>query len=252
MEAKLKDRIALVTGGSKGIGREICLSLAREGALVGVNYRSNEFGALEVVRLIKAMGSEAVALKADVSSPDQAKELVDALLKKFGRVDILVNNAGILNRVLLSEMPLEKWDEMMTVFLRGTFLCVKFVLPRMLAQRYGKIITIAGTFGQYGGTSGYVHYATAKGGQIAFTKALAREVGPSNINVNAIAPGPVETEMLFTETSEEWRDMKKNTLPLRRFSSARDNAAAVVFLASEDGKSFTGQTLGANSGDVML
>jgi 3-oxoacyl-[acyl-carrier protein] reductase len=168
----------------------------------------------------------------------------------MGRVDVLVNDAGIFSQVLLHEMSSSEWDRIMNVNLRGVFLCTRYVLPHMLERGSGKIINIGSQLGQIGGRE-MVHYSASKGGVIAFTKALAREVSTKGVHVNAIAPGPILTDMMKEET-DEWRDAKLAELPMGRFGQAHEVAPTAVFLASDDSSYYVGQTLGPNGGDVML
>jgi 3-oxoacyl-[acyl-carrier protein] reductase len=165
-------------------------------------------------------------------------------------VDVLVNNAGVVSEYSVADMPVTEWDRIMSINLRGPFLCTRAVLPGMINQGHGRIINIASQLGQLGGES-MAHYSASKAGVIGFTKALAREVSHLNILVNAIAPGPIETEMLASE-SEAWRQRKLSQLPMRRFGTVQEVAPTAVFLASSDSSYFTGQTLGPNGGDVTL
>ena len=248
---KLENRVALVTGGSRGLGEAIVYALAEEGANVGVNYVRNKELAEQICESIrKKNGVKAITLKADVSIPDEVQEMVDTMLKEFGKIDILVNNAGIVSRGNIVDFSLEDWNRVLAVDLTGIFLCTKAVLPSMLKRREGRIINIASQLGQIGG-AGRVAYCTAKGGVISFTKALARELAQDGILVNCVAPGPIETDMLAS-ASEEWRRTKESSLPLGRFGWPKELAPSVVFLASSDGDIYVGQTLGPNCGDVML
>jgi 3-oxoacyl-[acyl-carrier protein] reductase len=197
-----------------------------------------------------ADGGQATYLQTDVSDQVQVEAMVGRVLAQFGQIDILVNNAGIVSQVFLADMPVEEWDRVMAVNLRGVFLCTRFVLPHMLAQGHGKIISIASNLGQIGGAE-MVHYSASKGGVIAFTKALAREVSNKGIQVNAIAPGPILTDMMKAESSE-WQDQKLSELALGRFGQPSEVAPTAVFLASDDSSYYVGQTLSPNGGDTML
>jgi len=248
---KLENKVILVTGGSRGIGTAIVYALAEEGANIGINYVKNKESAEQICENIrKKNGVKAIALKADVAIPEEVQEMVDTMLREFGKIDILVNNAGIAYRAKLVDTSVENWNRMLATNLTGVFLCTKAVLPSMLKCREGRIINIASQLGQIGAAE-RVTYSAAKGGVIAFTKALARELAPDGILVNCIAPGPIETDMLAS-ASEKWRQAKKSSLPLGRFGLAKEVAPSVVFLASSDGDIYVGQTLGPNSGDVML
>ncbi|MDA8233734.1 MAG: 3-oxoacyl-ACP reductase FabG, partial [Clostridia bacterium] len=190
----LKDRVAIVTGASRGIGRAVALQLAKEGAKVVVNYAGNAGKAQEVVAAITAMSGEAIAFGADVSSPEEVESMVKETVKHFGQVDILVNNAGITRDNLLLRMKAEDWDAVMTTNLKGVFNCTKAVTKGMMKQRRGRIINITSVIGLTG-NAGQANYAAAKAGILGFTKSIAKELGSRGINVNAVAPGFIETDM---------------------------------------------------------
>lgn len=246
----LDGRVALVTGASRGIGAAIAIALGREGAAVGVNYHTSEARAAAVVSTIQAAGGNALAVRADVRDGAAVRGMVDGMLAAFGRLDLLVNNAGILNDAPLHEMSEETWDEMMATNLRPVFLCSRAVLPHMLERGSGKIINVSSLLAQKG-MAGRTHYAAAKGGVLAFTRALAREVGPRGIHVNAIAPGLIETE-LVGEITDEIRRERSAVLALRRIGLAEEVAPTAVFLASDGSNYYSGQTLSPNGGDTML
>lgn len=245
---KLDGKIALVTGGARGIGRAIALAFAREGADVAVNDLRADQALEDVVRAIEALGRRSWALPADVADADAVQSMIAQILADAGRVDILVNNAGIANTGPLAEMSVETWDTMIACHLRGTFLCTRFLLPQMLERGSGKVINLGSQIGQIG-REGWVHYAAAKGGIISFTRALAREVGPQGVQVNCIAPGPISTGIAPGDPAQE--EIYRMTLPLRRFGVVEDVAPTAVFLASADSDYYAGQTLGPNGGDVM-
>jgi 3-oxoacyl-[acyl-carrier protein] reductase len=248
---RLSEANALVTGASRGIGRGIADGLADAGATVAVNHPPGDEKretASEVVDAITDAGGEAVALEGDVSDADSVQAMIETFEDELGTVDVLVNNAGILTQSELAEMPVAMWDETMAVDLRGVFLTTRFALPGMLESGGGSIVNVASQLGIKGAEE-LVHYSTAKGGVIAFTRSLAREVSPT-IRVNAVAPGPVETDLL-DDISEEWREAKEAELPMDRFGSVDDIAPTVVFLASEDSSYYTGQTLSPDGGDAM-
>jgi len=248
---KLENKVALVTGGSRGIGKAIVYALAEEGANIGVNYVRNKEQAEKVCETVrKKDGVKAIAVKADVSVPDEVQKMVDTVLKEFGKIDILVNNAGIVAQKKLVDTTFKEWNRMLATHLNGVFLCTKAVLPPMLQRREGRIINFASHLAQKGAAE-LVPYCAAKGGVISFTKALAREVVRDGILVNCVAPGPVKTEMLV-DVSQEWLKELESSLPLGRFGLPEEVAAAVVFLASPDSSLFVGQTLCPNSGSVML
>ena len=247
---KLAGRVARVTGASRGIGAAIAGAFGREGAMVAVNYHRSEARAAEVVATIQAAGSQAIAVRADVSDGAAVRAMVERTVAAFGPVDVLVNNAGILNALPLDQMSEDVWDEMMATNLRSVFLCARAVLPAMLARGRGKIINVTSQVGQKG-MPNHVHYAAAKAGVIGFTRALAREVGPRGVHVNAIAPGPIETELIGPIT-EEFRREKTVIFALRRLGLPDEVAPTAVFLASDDSNFYAGQTLCPNGGDIMV
>ena len=248
---KLGNKIALVTGGNTGIGEATVYALAEEGANIGIGYIKDKERAGQICQNIRKKNDvKAIAIKADVTIPDEVQQMVGTMLKEFGRIDILVNNAGIVLRTKLMDTSLEDWNKVIATDLTGVFLCTKAVVPSMLERREGRIINIASQLGQIGSDE-RAAYCAAKGGVIAFTKAIARELVQDGILVNCIGPGPIETDMVAS-ASEKWKKEKKSSLPLGRFGLPEEVAPAVVFLASPDGALFVGQTLGPNSGDVML
>lgn len=242
---------ALVTGASRGIGRGVAEGLAEAGARVAVNHppRADErAGAEAAVEAIREGGGEAMALEGDVSDADSVTEMVGSFESAYGSVDILVNNAGILTQSRLQDMSVEMWDETMAVDLRGVFLTTRFALPGMLDSGGGAVANVASQLGLIGGEE-LVHYSAAKGGVIAFTRALAREVSPE-VRVNTVAPGPIETALL-DDITEEWRRDKQASLPMDRLGQVEDVVPTVVFLASDDAAYYTGQTLSPDGGDAM-
>ncbi|MDQ1609753.1 MAG: hypothetical protein QOE16_2485 [Microbacteriaceae bacterium] len=247
---KLDDRVAVVTGAASGIGKGIAVAFAREGAKIVVADRSDASAAADVIAMIEEIGSEVLFVRTDVSDEASVEAMAAAALERFGRVDILVNNAGIFTESLLENMPVEDWDRVVGVNLRGVFLCSRALVGQMLERGDGRIINIASQLGQIGGTS-VAHYVASKAGVIGLTKALAREVSHRGVLVNAIAPGPIETPLLDSET-EEWRAAKLAELPIRRFGTVDEVTPTAVLLASADGSYYVGQTLGPNGGDVML
>lgn len=246
---RLVGKAAIVTGASRGIGREIALELAREGASVAVNYAGSEAKALEVVDEIKAMGRDAFVIQADVSSADSVTNMVKEAVERFGKLDILVNNAGITKDNLLMRMKESEWDDVININLKGVFLCTKAVTRQMMKQRNGRIINISSIVG-VSGNPGQANYVAAKSGVIGLTKTTAKELSSRGITVNAIAPGFITTDM----TDKLHEDVKSEMLkqiPLARFGEPKDIARTVVFLASEDGAYMTGQTLHVDGGMVM-
>ena len=248
--SKLKNRIALVTGASSGIGKGIAIAFARDGANIVVADKSGEKLAADVLAGIREHGRDSLFVQTDVSDERSVKRMAEAAITRFGRVDILVNNAGIFTESLIENLSIEDWDRVVNTNLRGTFLCTRALIGQMLERRDGRIINIASQLGQIGGTS-VGHYVASKSGVIGFTKSLAREVATRGVLVNAIAPGPIETPLLESET-EEWRSAKLAELPIGRFGRVDEVTPTAVLLASAEGSYYVGQTLGPNGGDVML
>lgn len=249
MESKDSDnRVALVTGASRGLGRAIAIELATCGARVVVNYLSNDEEAHKVARQIEGVGGEAMLHKADVSDATAVRKMTRQIVEQWGKIDILVNNAGIVRDTLLLRMPDEAWDEVINTNLRGAYLCTKYALRSMMEQGWGRIINIASLAGLVGNT-GQANYSAAKGGLIAFTKSVAREVGPRNITVNAIAPGFIVTEMT-DKLPQEAKDAILARIPLGRFGVADDIAGLVTFLASEQAGYITAQVISVDGGVI--
>ena len=232
---RLEGKVAVVTGGVRGIGRGIVEIFAAEGADVAVADILTEGEAAPVLARVERLGRRGLYIRTDVSREGE---------------DVLVNNAGVLSKSPLEQMPVEEWDRVLGINLRGTFLCCRFSLPHMLGRGEGKIVNVASQLGQVGAPE-LAHYSASKGGVIAFTKALAREVAARGILVNAVAPGPISTGIMPSE-SEEQEEGFKAALPIRRFGAVEEVAPTVVFLASEEASYYVGQTLGPNGGDVML
>ena len=244
-----RPRVALVTGAGSGIGRAIAEKLAQDGERVVVNDL-RDASADEVVAGIKGNGGEAASAPGDVSDPEAVGGIVEAARGAFGPVEILVNNAGYGQQKLFVDLTVEDFDRMIGVHLRGTFLCTSAVLPEMLSRGRGVIVNVASQLGQIGGVE-LCHYSAAKAGIIGLTKSLAREVSAQGVRVNAVAPGPINTDLVLG-LSEEWRRNKAAELPLGRFGEPWEVAETVSFLASDGAALYVGQTLGPNSGDVML
>ncbi len=246
---KLDGKAALVTGASRGIGAEIAKQLAKEGARVAVNYSGSQSKAEEVVNDIIAAGGQAFAVQASVSDAENVTEMVKQTIEQFGSVDILVNNAGITRDNLLMRMKESEWDDVIDTNLKGVFLCTKAVTRQMMKQRAGKIINIASIVG-VSGNAGQANYVAAKAGVIGLTKTTAKELASRHINVNAIAPGFITTEMT-DELSDDVKNQMLTQIPLSKLGNPLDVAKAVVFLASDDAAYITGQTLHVDGGMVM-
>ena len=246
---RLAHHRAVVTGAGAGIGRAIALRLASEGARVVVNDL-DESAAAKAAEDIANAGGTALAVQGDVSTQADVDRAFALCESEWGHCTLAVNNAGIVQQVRLSEMTAMDFDRMVAVHLRGAFLGCRRAINPMLEAGSGVIINIASQLGQIGGVE-LTHYSAAKAGIIGLTKSLAREVSASGVRVNAVAPGPINTELVLG-LSEDWRKAKAAELPLGHFGAPEDVAATVAFLASEDAKIYVGQTLGPNSGDVML
>ena len=245
----LDNKVALVTGASRGIGRAVAIALARAGAKVVVNYAGNTAAAQETLKEIKDLGGEAIAVQADVAQADAVDILVKQTIEAFGRIDILVNNAGITRDNLLLRMKEEEWDAVMNTNLKGIFHCTKQVSRVMIKQKSGKIINMTSVVGVMG-NAGQSNYAAAKAGVIGFTKSMAKELATRNITVNAVAPGFILTDMTAV-LPEAVKSEMANSIPLARLGKPEDVAAAVVYLSSDSADYVTGQTLHVDGGMVM-
>ncbi|WP_019416051.1 3-oxoacyl-[acyl-carrier-protein] reductase [Paenisporosarcina sp. TG20] len=246
---KLNGKTAIVTGASRGIGAEIAKYLAKEGARIAVNYSGSEARAMEVVNEIIENGGEAFAIQASVSDADSVSAMVSETISRFGSIDILVNNAGITRDNLLMRMKENEWDDVINTNLKGVFLCTKAVTRQMMKQRSGRIINISSIVG-VSGNAGQANYVAAKAGVIGLTKTTAKELASRNINVNAIAPGFITTEMT-EKLSDDVKAQMLIQIPLAKLGSPQDVAKAVLFFASEDSNYITGQTLHIDGGMVM-
>jgi 3-oxoacyl-[acyl-carrier protein] reductase len=244
---KLKDRVAIVTGAGQGIGKEIALTLAKEGAKVVESDITDKID--EVAAEIKKLGTDSLAVKADVSSWKDTQNLAKVCLDKFERIDILVNNAGIYPFKALAEMTEEDWDKVININLKSVFNCTKAVLPKMIEQKKGNVINIASVAGAFVGYAYLVHYSASKGGVLGFTRAAAIELAPIGIRVNAIAPGGILTP--GTEITPDVVEQLKQSNPLKRIGMPTDIANLVVFLASDDSANITGQCIVSDGGSTV-
>jgi 3-oxoacyl-[acyl-carrier protein] reductase len=249
MAGRLHGKKAMVTGGARGIGGAIATAFAREGADVAVLDVKIEAAEAKAAALMP-FGVKTFAVAADVSDEGRVNTAVAAAIAALGQIDILVNNAGIDTTSVVAEMDTAMWDQMMAVNLRSVFLCTRAVLKPMIARKFGRIINIASQLGHKGAPE-MAHYAAAKAGVIGFTKSLAYEVARDGVTVNAICPGPIDTE-LFRGLPEEWRKRKLNELPIGRAGQVEEIAPTAVLLASEEGAYYVGATMNPNGGDVML
>ena len=245
----MEQKTALITGASRGIGAATARRLARAGYAVAVNYCSSEDRALALVEELRAEGHTAMAVRADVSDPEQVQAMVDNVLDKFCQLDILVCNAGRSWVGLLGDMTVAEWRELLSVNLDSVFYCCKAVLPHMIHRKKGKIITVSSMWGQVG-ASCEAAYSASKAGVIGLTKALAKELGPSGIAVNCVAPGVIDTDMNKNLTDEDLDALREET-PLERIGKAEDVAESVLFLASEGADFITGQVLCPNGGLII-
>ena len=242
-------KVALVTGGSRGIGRAICVELARLGANVALCYAGNAQSAEETVSACEAFGVKALAVQCDVSDAQAVAGLVDAAIKEFGRIDILVNNAGITRDGLLMTMKEENFDAVLDTNLKGAFLCMKAVTRPMMKQRYGRIVNLSSVVGLHG-NAGQVNYAASKAGVIGMTKSAAKELATRGITVNAVAPGFIDTDMTAA-LPENARMGLLSTIPAGRLGAAEEVAMVVAFLASDEAAYVTGQVLAVDGGMSM-
>ena len=242
-------KTAVVTGGSRGIGRAVCLELAKGGANVVLCYAGNESAAAETVSACEALGAKALSVKCDVADSAQVKKLMDEAIKAFGRIDILVNNAGITRDGLLMMMKEEDFDAVLSANLKGTFLCMKAVSRTMMKQRYGRIVNLSSVVGLRG-NAGQVNYAASKAGVIGMTKSLAKELASRGVTVNAVAPGFIDTDMTAA-MPEAAKTATLASIPMQRLGAPEDIAKAVAFLASDDAAYITGQVIAVDGGMSM-
>jgi 3-oxoacyl-[acyl-carrier protein] reductase len=245
---RLQNRVALVTGGNTGIGRAVCSAFAAEGADVAIAWYEREAEAGSLAQAVRAQGRRALLTRVDITDEDQVRSMIGQVTGELGRLDILVNNAGIQKAQPITEMIVADWDRMLTVHLRGAFLCSREAARPMIAQGSGRIINLCSQLG-YIGREHYTAYSTAKGGMIAFTRALAKELAPHGILVNGVAPGLVDTG--FDPLSEEAKQAHADALPLKRLGTPEDMTSAFVFLAGDEARYYCGQLLHPNGGEIM-
>lgn len=250
---KLENRVAVITGGSRGIGKGIAIEFARNGANIAISYNSNEKAATETVEECEKFGVKAIAVKANAGDPNAVKSMADKVKEEFGYVNILVNNAGTIGlEVPITDMEVEEWDRVVNTDLKGVFLNCKYFIPLIKARTdntVGKIINISSELSKKGREC-YGHYAASKGGINSLTMCLALELAPE-INVNIVAPGPVETDMILADMEPEWVEKEKD-IPLKRLGTVKEIAATALLLASDDGNFFCGQFVSPNGGAVFF
>jgi 3-oxoacyl-[acyl-carrier protein] reductase len=245
---RLKDKVAIITGGNTGIGRAVARAYAGEGADVAVAYIARAPDAHSLVREIETLGRAALAVRCDVTSESDVKTLVSTVVDRWGRVDVLVNNACIRRPQAITETTADDWDRMIAVHMRGAFLCCREVVPPMMARGSGRIVIVTSQLA-YIGRPRYTAYSAAKGGLLTFMRALAQEVAPHGILVNSVSPGLIDTG--FDPLSDEVKEAHAASLPLRRLGTPDDLVGAFIFLASDEARYFCGQTLHPNGGEIM-
>jgi 3-oxoacyl-[acyl-carrier protein] reductase len=249
---RLKDKVAIVTGSSRGVGKAIAIAYGEAGADVVVNYSSSQKSADEVVEKIKSFGSRAIAVKADIAKKAEVEMLTQAAIDKFGKIDILVNNAGFTRPAMMLKMTEDEWDQVLDIHLKGAFLCSQAAAQHMKDRNGGKIINVTSVAGLVG-TVGQINYSAAKGGLLSMTKSAARELARYNICVNVISLGIVATDMTEKiRTDEKLAEIYMNRILLKRFAEAKDISPAFVFLASDESSYITGQLLCVDGGYGMI
>jgi len=248
---RLEGKVAVVTGGGRGMGRAICLAFAKEGADVVVNYATKDQPAQVVVEMIKKFGRKAVAVKGNVAVKADEERIIQTAIENFGKIHILVNNAGATNPNMLYKMTEDQWNEVVDIHLKGPFLCIQAASKYMMEQKYGRIINVMSSAGR-DGTKGQINYSSAKGGVLALTKSAARELADYGITVNVVLPGIVSTEMTEKiRTDPKLKEIYSKRILLNRFAEPEEIAPAFVFLASDESSYMTGQLLCVDGGYGM-
>ena len=242
----IHNKVALITGGSRGIGKAVAIRLARDGVKLAINYKSDKKSADLVVGLANEMGGEALAVQADVSDSSQVDVMVGQVVSTFGNVDILVNNAGIIHDSLLMRMSEEIWDEVLNTNLKGSYNCTKAVLRYMVRQRWGRVINVVSVVG-IEGNPGQSNYAASKAGVIAFSRSIAKEVASRNITVNSVAPGYISTEIV-ADLNPEFKELILSRIPQNKFGTVEDVSNMVGYLASEEANYITGEVIRVDGG----
>ena len=248
----LTGKVALVTGASSGIGRATAERLARQGASVAINYHRNEAGAEETRQAILAGGGRAITVRADVTRAAEVKSLVERAVKALGPIDVLVNNAGsLIERLKILELTEARWDEVLNLNLKSAFLCSQAVAAPMMERKSGAIVNVSSVAGRNGGALGSIHYSTAKGGLITFTKGLAKELAAYHVRVNAVAPGVIETHFHEQFSTPEMMKAYRGVIPLGRVGTPEEVAHVIGFLASDAASFLVGETIEINGGMLM-
>jgi 3-oxoacyl-[acyl-carrier protein] reductase len=248
----LSGKVALVTGASSGIGRATAETLARRGAGVAINYHKNEAGAEDARKTVTASGGRAITVQADVSGARGVKAMVERAVRELGPIDILVNNAGsLVERLKILELTEARWDEVMNLNLKSAFLCSQAVAGSMMERKSGAIVNVSSVAGRNGGALGSIHYSTAKGALITFTKGLAKELAAYNVRVNAVSPGVIETRYHERFSTAEMMKAYRGTIPLGRIGTPAEVANVICFLASDAASFLVGETVEINGGMLM-